>query len=574
MGREIPTLEKGNPKLCKEWDHKKNNDSPADHNISSHHKAWWICNKKHSYDAQIRHRHNGSKCPICAGRRADKNNNLKKEFPKVAKRWDYSRNDDLPENVVSGSHSKRYWLCENNHSYESVIRTQVNGHQCPYCMKKLASKEYNLKVIRPTVAKYWDSSKNKIPPTHVLPFSKKQAFWRCNKNHTWKDTPFGFSKINESCPFCSGVRINKDNNLKALYPELIKTQWDFKKNKSNPERIKPGSNTKYWWVCKIHNHSWRADPYSRAILGYKCVYCVGQKPSHTNNLKIDNPKLAKEWNYKKNNSKPEDYTAASIAEVWWICNKGHEWVQKIHSRTYGKKCPFCSKSRPSENHNLAFYFPDIAKQWDLTTNKGTPSDYLPQSRYLAWWICSVGHKWQQTIVNRTPSLTGLKPGTGCPYCSITPRSKEEIYLLFELKQFFNINEDDHKIKLKKIVDVDIKFNDEKVIIEYDGSYWHKDKAERDKEKTKSLENAGWTVIRIREKPLKILSQKFNISSKPMDYKNTANKTLKKLNSLGFQVTGLEKYLNRKTLINKKNADEYILKLLKQKKRHTKDTQIF
>ncbi len=152
--------------------------------------------------------------------------------------------------------------------------------------------------------------------------------------------------------------------------------------------------------------------------------------------------------------------------------------------------------------------------------------------------------------------------------SITPRSKEEIYLLFELKQFFNINEDDHKIKLKKIVDVDIKFNDEKVIIEYDGSYWHKDKAERDKEKTKSLENAGWTVIRIREKPLKILSQKFNISSKPMDYKNTANKTLKKLNSLGFQVTGLEKYLNRKTLINKKNADEYILKLLKQKK----DTQ--
>ena len=79
--------------------------------------------------------------------------------------------------------------------------------------EKLASKEYNLKVIRPTVAKYWDNSKNKIPPTKVLPFSKNQV-WKCNKNHTWKDTPFAFSKINESCPFCSGVRINKDNNLK------------------------------------------------------------------------------------------------------------------------------------------------------------------------------------------------------------------------------------------------------------------------------------------------------------------------------------------------------------------------
>ena len=70
MGKNIPTLEKANPKLCKEWDPKKNNDSPIDHNISSHHKAWWICNKQQSYDAQIRHRHNGSKCPIYAGRKS------------------------------------------------------------------------------------------------------------------------------------------------------------------------------------------------------------------------------------------------------------------------------------------------------------------------------------------------------------------------------------------------------------------------------------------------------------------------------------------------------------------------
>ncbi|MBP1053826.1 DUF559 domain-containing protein [Rhodococcus qingshengii] len=38
----------------------------------------------------------------------------------------------------------------------------------------------------------------------------------------------------------------------------------------------------------------------------------------------------------------------------------------------------------------------------------------------------------------------------------------------------------------------------RVIVEYDGWYWHRDKAEKDLLKTRVLEKAGWTVIRIRE----------------------------------------------------------------------------
>ena len=47
-----------------------------------------------------------------------------------------------------------------------------------------------------------------------------------------------------------------------------------------------------------------------------------------------------------------------------------------------------------------------------------------------------------------------------------------------------------------------------------------------------------------------------------DYKETANKVLKKLNQLGFKVNNLDKYLNRKTLLNKKQAEKYIDTLLK------------
>ena len=72
------------------------------------------------------------------------------------------------------------------------------------------------------------------------------------------------------------------------------------------------------------------------------------------------------------------------------------------------------------------------------------------------------------------------------------------------------------------------------------------------------------MIRVREKPLKILSRKYNVTSKSGEYKETANKVLKKLKQLGYEVKDLDKYLLRKTLLNKKDADKHIEKLLKEK----------
>ena len=104
----------------------------------------------------------------------------------------------------------------------------------------------------------------------------------------------------------------------------------------------------------------------------------------------------------------------------------------------------------------------------------------------------------------------------------------------------------------------------KIVIEYDGSYWHKDKVDKDKNKTNHLRKKGWTVIRVREKPLKVISRKYNISTKPKDYKETSNKVLKKIKSLGVEIQDLDKYLMRKTLVNKEEAEKYIDKLLKEK----------
>ena len=65
-----------------------------------------------------------------------------------------------------------------------------------------------------------------------------------------------------------------------------------------------------------------------------------------NDLTTINPSLAKEWNFQKNGKiKPIDFSANSHKKVWWICEKGHEWIAEIKSRNNGRGCPECAKEK-------------------------------------------------------------------------------------------------------------------------------------------------------------------------------------------------------------------------------------
>ena len=57
------------------------------------------------------------------------------------------------------------------------------------------------------------------------------------------------------------------------------------------------------------------------------------------------PEISKEWNYEKNGDlKPTDIKAGSNKNVWWKCERGHEWQAAINIRTNGyRKCSICSK---------------------------------------------------------------------------------------------------------------------------------------------------------------------------------------------------------------------------------------
>ena len=541
-------LKDRHPELIKEWDYKKNDLKLDEVTYGSPKKVWWLCDKNHSYEVSVTSRTNPSvksACPFCSNQRVGYGNDLKSVYPKIAKEWDVKKNKLKPSQVLPGTNKKFWWVCPKKHSYEATVhsKTRDEGKNtnkgCSYCAGKKVGYGNDLKTVYPNIAKEWDVKKNNLKATEVISHSNKKYWWLCPKKHSYEVSVNKRTSGKRNCPYCSGQKVGYGNDLKSKFPKIAK-EWDVKKNKLKPNDVMPGTGKKYWWLCP-KKHSYETSPGGRTGKMQGCPYCSGQKVGYGNDLKSVYPKIAKEWDVKKNKLKPNEVTPSTNKKYWWLCPKKHSYEGAPSHRTRGTGCPYCVGKKIGYGNDLNSKFPKIAKEWDVKKNKLSAKEVAPTSKKKYWWICLVGHSYYSDIGHRTSE------GTGCPYCTLTPRSREEVYLLFELKQFFNIDENDHKIKLKRVEDVDIKLANEKVVIEYDGAYWHKDKAERDKAKTKALEKAGWTVIRVREKPLKVLSRKYNVSSKTGEYKETANKVLKKLNQLGYEVKGLDKYLERKTL---------------------------
>ncbi|WP_460772080.1 DUF559 domain-containing protein [Nocardiopsis nanhaiensis] len=53
---------------------------------------------------------------------------------------------------------------------------------------------------------------------------------------------------------------------------------------------------------------------------------------------------------------------------------------------------------------------------------------------------------------------------------------------------------------------DMVWPDHDLIVEFDGSFWHKEAEDRDREKAERLRESGWRVVRARENPLVLLSE--------------------------------------------------------------------
>ena len=160
------------------------------------------------------------------------------------------------------------------------------------------------------------------------------------------------------------------------------------------------------------------------------------------------------------------------------------------------------------------------------------------------------------------AIFGLSAGR----MTLWPRSRDELILAHELKLFVPIDLDDRKVQgFRKSYDADIVVRPWKLIIEYDSHYYHKNQAIQDLRKTTDLQDAGWTVIRVREEPLDHL-QPGDVLVRKGRYKETCNRVLLKMTATqNLQANALGKYLKMPDLQNSAACEQLIAQILETKR---------
>jgi very-short-patch-repair endonuclease len=148
-----------------------------------------------------------------------------------------------------------------------------------------------------------------------------------------------------------------------------------------------------------------------------------------------------------------------------------------------------------------------------------------------------------------------------------PESAQEIRVRFELMHIFTrMHNSNYKVFIKernRVLSGDIYIPELNLIIEFDGSYWHRNSLERDKEKTRLLRQQGINIIRVREFPLKKITRGDVISRVNTPLKKIVDAILKNILKLNICNKDNQKnitvYIQHKDLKNQRKAERYIRK---------------
>lgn len=510
-----------NPQIASEWHPTKNEDfKPTMVSPGSAKKVWWFseaCGHEWLDMISERTRTRRTKgCRVCTGIEVFPGfNDLATVYPEVAKFWHPTKNAVTASEVLPGVRMKKYWwLGKCGHEWEAkpVTMTSNNrtGTGCPYCCgKKVLIGENDLLTLVPDISIIWDYEKNfPLTPQSVTVRSAKVVSWKCPLGHEWQSTICLQTVNGATCPFCEGRRVFAGLNDFATTHPMMASQWHPTKNGSlKPTEVSYGSSFKVWWKCLL-NHEWRTILSSRTSANGGCPICSGQELLvGYNDLSTTNPLFASEWNYVKNGHLlPTMVQSGTNKSVWWICKLDHEWKVSPNSRSKeGTGCPFCSNSRVLSGFNdFATSSPNLMAEWHPTKNTNIDPYVLPRwTSQKIWWVGKdCNHEWHAAINSR-------QQGHGCVTCNKSGSSKIERDLYSEIKNL--IPDTEHNVivpvawRRNKSARVDILIPSLNTIVEYDGSYWHANKMAKDTEKTQSLLDAGYKVVRVRDNPLPLLS---------------------------------------------------------------------
>ncbi|WP_201492592.1 zinc-ribbon domain-containing protein [Rubrivivax sp. A210] len=307
-------------------------------------------------------------------------------------------------------------------------------------------------------------------------------------------------------------------NLAVEFPELAR-QWHPTKNGALlPSHVRSKSNKKVWWRCAINpEHEWQSSVGARHRAGCPACYeekrlkqidvVDGQRIQRTLSMCTDLfSELVAATDQRR---RLGELYVGSTMSLAWQCKHSHPiWMNRLNKRAVqGQGCPYCAGKKICATNSLLALRPDLAKQWDGDRNmaesvKLVPGTASPGSHASVWWRCEFGHSWKAQIKQRS-SLN-----TGCPKCRPNV-SALEVRIACEVEASLGV-EVVHNSKIHGI-EADILLPTFKIVIEVDGYPWHSPDhrngaLERDTRKTRRLQEKGYTVLRLRERRIPVLSE--------------------------------------------------------------------
>jgi hypothetical protein len=184
-----------NPELSNEWDFAKNVDiTPEKIQAGSGKRVWWKCKNGHSWECSVVARtRDGKDCPVCRS--------IGFLYPNLLKEWDHQRNALIdPFNLSWGSSAKVWWICENNHAWETSVSSRTGrGSGCPVCARSSRAEAVRLNKLKksgslnekyPEIAGHWHPILNGgVQPSDFSPNSHKLFWWVCDCGAEYQRTP-------------------------------------------------------------------------------------------------------------------------------------------------------------------------------------------------------------------------------------------------------------------------------------------------------------------------------------------------------------------------------------------------
>ena len=181
----------------------------------------------------------------------------------------------------------------------------------------------DLTTVNHKLALEWHPTENgDLKPSMFTEGSHKKVWWLGECGHSWPAPIRDRALKHYGCPYCSNqIVLPGFNDLKTRHPELAE-QWDYENNDKLPEDVIAGGNKKYSWRCDL-GHTWSATIPTR-IRSDGCPYCGNKKLLvGFNDMASTHPKLAQEWDYKKNGSlTPTEVTTGSNKKYGGDVKKG------------------------------------------------------------------------------------------------------------------------------------------------------------------------------------------------------------------------------------------------------------